>query len=91
MIGLVTVGNLLAKMASKRINKNDPVTVGMFKFARKHPFKEITIDTPLAELVKFFDSYPAAFVTAREGSSNVAVIKKVVTKLDILKYLNKNS
>lgn len=87
MIGLVTVGNLLSKIASKRVTANDPVTAAMFKCARKHPFKEITADTPLADLAKFFDLYPAAFVTKREN--DIPVVKKVITKLDILKHLHK--
>src|SRR5579883_70219 len=41
MVGVVTVGNLLARMASKQISKNDNIRAGMFKVARKHPFKEI--------------------------------------------------
>jgi cystathionine beta-synthase len=89
MIGLVTVGNLLAKVASKQISKSDNIRAGMFKVARKHPFKEITGDTPLADLVKFFDQYPAAFVTARENG--IPVVKKVITKLDILKHLAGNA
>jgi len=87
MVGLVTVGNLLSKIASKRVSPNDPVTAAMFKCARKHPFKEITEDTPLADLRKFFDQYPAAFVTKRENG--IPIVKKVITKLDILKHFSK--
>jgi len=89
MLGLVTVGNLLAKVAKGRANPSDPITNVMFHFNTKRSFKEITPDTKLSDLERFFETSSAAFVTVRED--NVPVVKKVITKVDLLQFLfNKN-
>jgi len=89
MLGLVTVGNLLAKFAKGRANPNDPITNVMFHFNTKRSFKEITPETKLSDLERFFETSSAAFVTVRED--NVPVVKKVITKVDLLQFLfNKN-
>jgi cystathionine beta-synthase len=87
MIGLVTTGNLLSKVAKGRANPTDPITSVMFTFNTKRTFKEITPETKLSDLERFFEKSSAAFVTVREGADNVPVVKKVVTKVDLLHYL----
>jgi cystathionine beta-synthase len=86
MIGLVTTGNLLSRVSKGRANPNAPVTEVMYKFNTKRQFQEITPDTKLADLTKFFEKNHAAFVTVREAD-NVPVVKKVVTKVDLLNYI----
>jgi cystathionine beta-synthase len=87
MVGLITVGNLLSHVTAGRAKSSDPVTVAMFKFNTKRAFTEITMDTKLADLQGFFENNSAAFVTAREGPDNAPVVKKVVTKVDLVSYL----
>ncbi|KAI8809653.1 tryptophan synthase beta subunit-like PLP-dependent enzyme [Cladochytrium replicatum] len=87
LVGLVTLGNLLAKIQSRRIQITDVLKDGpMFTFKRTK-FVEITEDTPLDSLTKFFDKHSFAVVTEK---GDVAV-KHVVTKVDILAHLVKVS
>lgn len=48
-------------------------------------FVEITVDTKLADLMKFFEWNAAAVVTERVGEELVP--KAVVTKVDLLSWL----
>jgi len=89
MIGLITTGNLLSRVSKGRASPTAPVTDVMFTFNTKRQFSEITPDTKLSDLTKFFEKNSAAFVTERDAN-NVPVIKKVVTKVDLLHYLFKN-
>jgi len=83
--GLVTLGNLLSRITKKRVTPEDPVSKVMFAFARgKKPYVNITPDTKLADLQKFFEHHSSAFVTTGQG-----VVKSVVTKIDLLHYLMK--
>jgi cystathionine beta-synthase len=86
MVGLVTTGNLLSKVSQGRAKPTDPVTEVMYKFNTKRQFQEITQETKLADLSKFFEKNHAAFVTVREGEAE-PVVKKVVTKVDLLNFL----
>jgi len=87
MIGLVTISSLLTSIGNGKANPFDEVTKAMYNFNTKKPFKEITPDTKLADLQRFFEKNAAAFVTVREGPDNTPVVKKVVTKVDLLQYL----
>jgi len=87
MVGLATIGNLLSKVSKGRATPSDPITKVMYHFNTKRSFKEITLDTKLSDLEKFFERNAAAFVTVRE--ENVPVVKKVVTKVDLLQFLFK--
>jgi cystathionine beta-synthase len=87
MIGLVTTGNLLSKVAKGRAKPTDPITSVMFTFNTKRVFKEITPETKLSDLERFFEKSSAAFVTVREGPDSIPVVKKVDTKVDLLHYL----
>jgi len=90
MVGLVSMGSLLSRVTSGRAGKEDPVDKAMFKFNTKRNFKEITEETPLAELEKFFEKNAAAFVTDRD-QDGTPVVKKVMTKVDLLQYLFANA
>jgi len=90
MIGLVTVGTLLSTVAHGRTKPSDPVTNAMFHFNTSRPFQEITMNTKLNDLQKFFEQNHAAFVTEREADGT-PVVKKVVTKVDLLTYLMKKN
>jgi cystathionine beta-synthase len=86
MLGLVTIGNLLSKIASKRVNPQDPVTRAMFTFDRRQKFQLITADTRLIDLQAFLEKNAAGFVTSPDGTK----VLKVVTQIDLLHYLVKN-
>lgn len=116
LVGLVTLGNLLAYLSRGRANLDTPVSDVMIDFRRLAEFKsdpvksamnigtpapssaarkqnqksfaEITVDTPLSALQRFFEHKSSAVVTERDGTSVKPV--HVVTKVDLLAYLAKN-
>ncbi|KAI9279662.1 cystathionine beta-synthase [Sporodiniella umbellata] len=82
--GLVTMGNILSRMASQRANPSTPVSDVMFHFTKgSKEFVEITESTPLDNLTRFFETNSSALVTED------AVVKHVITKVDLLSYLIK--
>ncbi|KAJ3159544.1 hypothetical protein HDU86_001553 [Geranomyces michiganensis] len=83
LTGLITLGNLLAKIASGRSKLSDPVADAMFHFAQKKKFVNITLDTNLESLSRFFENNSSAVVT--EGPN----VRHVVTKVDLLSFLVK--
>ncbi|KAJ1344356.1 cystathionine beta-synthase [Batrachochytrium salamandrivorans] len=90
LVGLVTLGGLLAKIASGRTKVTDPVQDGMYAFKTAPKFTEVTIDTPLESLSKFFESNSSACVTFRDLDGELHVAS-VVTKVDLLAFLVKKS
>ncbi|CAO3653163.1 unnamed protein product [Cunninghamella echinulata] len=87
--GLVTMGHILSRIASGRAKPSSPVTDVMFKFKNnKHHFEEITVDTPLDKLTRFFETNSSAIVTEKSGDE--LKVKHVVTKVDLLSYLVKH-
>jgi len=88
MIGYVTIPNILAKIKSKRFSASDPVTKAMYKFDNKRPFIELTEQTKLSEIDKFFENHPAAFITEK-NTNGKHIVKKVVTKVDLLHFIMK--
>ncbi|KAK8035939.1 cystathionine beta-synthase [Apiospora marii] len=108
LVGLVTLGNLLSYISRGRATGQTPVKDVMFDFGRmdevvtdlregkggkRRKFVEITMNTPLTELSKFFEWNSAAVVT-EPASANGAekVLSKplaVVTKVDLLTWMVK--
>jgi len=82
-IGLVTLGNLLSHLTSKRAVASDSVSKCMIKFSTERPFEEITPQTPLANLKKFFETNSVALITKHESKEIVGVC----TQIDLLSYL----
>ena len=60
----------------------------MFKFVRAKNFEEITPDTPLEKLTRFFEKHSSAVVT-EHANDGVLIPKHVVTKVDLLSFLVK--
>ncbi|KAK9763238.1 cystathionine beta-synthase [Basidiobolus ranarum] len=95
VIGLVTMGNILSKVSSGKITGESPVSKVMFKFSTtKKDFFEITNDTPLAEMSRFFETNSSAIVTKRATdlekiSTAELTVEHVVTKVDLLSWLMK--
>ncbi|KAG2236722.1 hypothetical protein INT48_000720 [Thamnidium elegans] len=83
--GLVTMGNILSRMASGRAKADTQVSEVMFHFTKgSNKFEEITEDTPLDQLTRFFETNSSALVTDSQK------VKHVITKVDLLSYLVKN-
>ena len=89
LVGLVTLGNLLAKISSGRANLSDPVSSCCYHFKQDKKFVEITLSTPLDSLSKFFETNSAAVVTERTATG--LEILHVVTKVDLLSFLVKKT
>jgi cystathionine beta-synthase len=114
LAGLVTLGNLLSYISSKRATGKSPVRDVMFDFqkmdevvtdpramasvrdaAQKHQkrqFVELTLDTPLATLSKFFEWNSAAVITEKGGQGEGKGFKPVavVTQVDLLTWMVQN-
>ncbi|KAF9199774.1 hypothetical protein BGZ49_010066, partial [Haplosporangium sp. Z 27] len=88
LVGLVTLGNLLSRIASGRVSVDGQVSDVMFKFQKsgKH-FMEITNDTRLEDLTSFFEKNSAGVVTEKGGSR----VKAVITKVDLVSFLVKKA
>lgn len=56
---------------------------------KKRQFEEVTLDTPISALERFFEHNSAALVTERDADG--LTVKHIVTKVDLLAYLVKHS
>jgi len=88
LVGLVTVGALLSKTSKGKIKGSDHVSVAMYVFNKKRAFVEFTLETKLADLKKFFEKNHSALITGHDNGKHV--VKKVVTKVDLLRFLMKH-
>ncbi|KAK9716775.1 cystathionine beta-synthase [Basidiobolus ranarum] len=95
VVGLVTMGNILSKVDSGKITGEAPVSQVMFKFSTVgKDFLEISVNTPLAEMSRFFENNSSAIVTERASdlekiSTAELKVLHVVTKVDLLSWLMK--
>jgi cystathionine beta-synthase len=87
LVGLISLGDALAKVAAGRVTLEDPSKKAMFKFTKKEKFAEVSNDTPLSTLENFFNTNHSAVVT--ETVNGVLEARHVVTKVDLLAYLVK--
>lgn len=105
LVGMVTLGNCLSYLSSKRIEITSPVSDAMFNFSKmdemkpleknpgategeesKREFAEITTNTTLKALERFFVWNAAAIVTERTEDQHLKAVA-VVTKVDLLVWL----
>lgn len=84
VLGLLSMGQLLSRIASGRVQSSDPVSRAMIRFTTKRKYVPITPETPLAELRRFFERNSIAIVTETAESRT---IKSVLTKVDLLAFL----
>ena len=82
LIGMVTLGQLLSKLAHGLATPSSPVSEVMFSFESKK-YQKITMETRLESLSEFFEKHSSAVVT--DGDDVVGV----VTKIDLVGYLMK--
>mmetsp|Transcript_2724 Transcript_2724/g.9554 ORF Transcript_2724/g.9554 Transcript_2724/m.9554 type:complete len:541 (-) Transcript_2724:793-2415(-) len=87
--GVVTEGNLTAKLASGRVSGTSSVSDAMYK-----AFSKVRADTDLATLSRIFDKDPFALVVTAQkafSSGTVAtekyVISGIVSRIDLLKFI----
>ncbi|PVV03511.1 hypothetical protein BB560_002005 [Smittium megazygosporum] len=93
--GIVTLGNIVSRIASGQLHPDSPVTEIMFKFntGSNKIFKEISLDTPISSLKEFFETHSFAIVTERTSVNGPGVALKpihVLTKLDLLYFSMKH-
>ncbi|KAF9551125.1 hypothetical protein EC957_010011 [Mortierella hygrophila] len=88
LVGLVTLGNLLSRIAAGRVQVDGQVQDVMFKFQKVGAhFTEITDESLLEDLTGFFEKNSAGVVTERGGSK----VKAVITKVDLVSFLVKKT
>ncbi|KAJ2664598.1 cystathionine beta-synthase [Coemansia sp. RSA 1199] len=90
--GIVTLGNVLSLITTGRVTSDAQVSNVMFRFQTRSSkkFREITPETPLAELDRFFENNIAGIVTERLSIDEDRVAftpVHVVTAVDLLTYL----
>jgi len=83
--GVVTEGNLTAKLLSGRVASDSPVTEAMYK-----KFRKVSMDDSLATLATIFDHEPFALVCNENrlhgsaGVTTTTVVVGIVTRIDLL-------
>lgn len=103
VVGVVTEGNLTAKLMAGKIKASESVTKALFK-----QFRRVTVTTPLSELARAFDKdhfavvvqtqrvYTAARASASgappapAGLTEKQVVVGVVSRIDLLRYITAN-
>ena len=81
IMGIITLGNILSKMASGKANKDALVDSIMFKFNNASKYVPMTMDTPLRDLSRFFDKHSAAIITEHDN------IIGITTKIDLIDWM----
>jgi len=89
VLGVVTAGNLMAKLVANRVAPSDPVSKVLYR-----QFKQISLDTSLARLSKIFNTdHFALVITSQNWFSSIdqVIVKKLVvgvaTRIDLLNYI----
>jgi len=85
-VGILTLGNVLSHLTTKRAVVTDEVSKCMISFSTKSTYTEITPATPLANLKAFFEQNSMALVTKPESKEIVGVC----TQIDLLSFLVKH-
>lgn len=88
--GVVTEGNLTAKLMSGRVKPSDPVTAALYP-----QFRQVGMDTPLGDLARMFDKDHFAIVVTSQRCyagaglpvTEKSVVAGVVSRIDLLKYI----
>ena len=94
VLGVVTEGNLTAKLMSGRVRPADPVTKALYP-----QFRTVTAATSLSELARLFDRDHFAVVSQTQrvflggdaGTRDRSVVVGVVSRIDLLKYITSHA
>jgi len=91
--GTVTLGNLTSQITSGRVAPTDACGKATFK-----QFKQVSLNTTLGKLSRIFDRDHFALVvhsnrnyTKADQVSEKSVVFGIVTRIDLLDYIVKNS
>jgi len=91
--GTVTLGNLTSQITRGSVQPDDPCSKATFK-----QFKQVALNTTLGKLSKIFDKDHFALVihsnrnyTSPDEVSEKSVVFGIVTRIDLLDYIVKNS
>lgn len=92
IVGVITEGNLTARLMAGRIKPHDEITKALYK-----QFRKVTVTTPLAELARAFDKDPFAVVVQTQklytGGKHAnmvtekSVVVGVVSRIDLLRFI----
>ena len=90
ILGVVTEGNISAKLVAGRCSPDDPVSKVLYR-----QFRKVSLSTPLSELARIFDKDHFALVVTSQrcftgaGSAPTerAVIAGVVSRIDLLSFI----
>ncbi|OMJ08161.1 Cystathionine beta-synthase [Smittium culicis] len=93
--GIVTLGNIVSRVASGLSLPSSQVSQVMFKFQinSNSKFREINVDTPLDSLQEFFEKNSAAVVTERISVNQTGIAFKpihILTGTDLLSFMLSN-
>jgi len=90
VLGVVTAGNLAAKLFSQRIKPSDPVGDCLYK-----QFKSVSMGTTLGDLSRYFEKDHFALVTASQqqmdatgAMSSKQIVCGVVSRIDLLNHIS---
>lgn len=81
IVGVVTEGNLFAKLSNGRVKPDDSISNALFK-----QFRVVSPETKLSELASIFDYDYFALVKKGEDSPVSAVVRRI----DLLNYISSN-
>ena len=92
VLGVVTEGNLTAKLVAGRVTGTDPVSEALFR-----QFKTVTLAAPLSQLARLFDkdhfvlvvTSQKTFTSADAPPTTSSVVAGVATRIDLLKFISK--
>ena len=88
VLGVVTSGNLAAKLLSGRVQGDDPVVNAVY-----NKFLTVSIDTPLVDLANKFDEDHFALVMTTQtcytgaGPTTTSIVAGVVSRIDLMNYI----
>ncbi|CAN3361245.1 hypothetical protein DICA4_D30174 [Diutina catenulata] len=103
LVGLVTLSSILKALSTKKVQMTNSIASVVIDFRKladfqksfnisqesgyaKRKYEAITLETPLTKLNKFFETKSNAIITKEDGTP-----VQIVTKVDLLSYLTKNS
>uniref|UniRef100_A0A0B7B823 Cystathionine beta-synthase n=1 Tax=Arion vulgaris TaxID=1028688 RepID=A0A0B7B823_9EUPU len=92
ILGMVTVGNMMAKIIKKKVRRSDQVSTVMYK-----QFKQIRMDTSLGQLSRMLDTDHFVLVVHNQRQygvdgkvENKQMIFGIATRIDLLNFITSN-
>lgn len=93
VLGMVTVGNMMAQVVKAKVQKSDPVSKVMYK-----QFKQVQMDTSLGQLSRMLDTDHYVLVVhgqkQYQGANKTTqrqMIFGIATRIDLLNFITENT